>query len=851
MQLQTIFDMRKAITLLLLTLCFGVMSGQNTPLHRIMVVLSNQYDETQAARKTPFMDKAQRLAFVINEHKAFCQASQAEAMAFLSSLKGEVEAIQPYWAFNGFSCLASDEVIRQLQARRDIALVYRDVLQKRIPENEKAYPVESKDRAWHVDKVNAPAVWNYNGATGYTGNGVIVAVLDTGVNYNHLDLAGSLWDGGAEYPHHGYDVVNHDNDPMDDHGHGSHCAGIVAGQGTAGTQTGIAPGAKVMVVKIMNADGSGGDAELIGGIEFALEHGADILSCSFGDAGTGGYDVYRQLYETVLDAGVVAAVAAGNDGQSQYAYPVPYNIECPGNCPPPWFHPDQTLTGGQTAVVCIGATDSNDSHSGFSSVGPVTWTEGEYIGDYHDYPYVNGDANKIGLIRPDVSAPGSNITSLNYLTNNGYVAYDGTSMATPCAAGVMALLLEANPELNPAQIDSLIELTAVKIGNYRKNNLVGSGRIDALAAVNALFHHGPTQLQAQLDGETVTLQWEAAEQAVSYNVYRDGLRVGTGLTVTNYTDHLQYAGNYTYYATAVFPDESNSLPSNYVTVEKPVVVEAELINGKRVALSWNLAPGVYEDFESGDLYQNLWVNDATSPWVVTTEEPNSGAYCVKSTNKGMFSSSKLSLAVNLPTACTLSYHAKISCFPLNGGGFFIDNVQYGETLKGNVPWTQYSVAIPAGNHLLEWKYANQLNEGQDEYNNTFYVDDLAVGNVCTVVRALCDGSGETVLAPNVGATQYVDYTYESLAEATYKYGIRLQGSNQVYWSECIEYAQVTEENAPATIRRVTVVTAMGQVLFDARVNEDVSSKVLDRQPAGVYLVTLHTDQGVVTKKVCR
>ena len=255
--------------------CLGMVFGQGDPLHRVIVVMADQYDLVESSHKTQFMDKAQRRIFVINDHKAFCRASQAEVLAFLSGLKGEVEDLKPFWTLNGFSCRTTDEVIQLLEGRDDVALVYKDELRRMLPDNEKAYPTETKDLAWHVEKVNAPAVWNYNGA-GYTGNGVVVAVLDTGVNYNHIDMAGCLWDGGSEYPHHGYDVVNHDDDPMDDHGHGSHCAGIVAGQGTAGTQTGVAPGAKVMAVKVMDDTGSGGDAELLGGIEFALEHGADL-----------------------------------------------------------------------------------------------------------------------------------------------------------------------------------------------------------------------------------------------------------------------------------------------------------------------------------------------------------------------------------------------------------------------------------------------------------------------------------------------------------------------------------------------------------------------------------------------
>jgi len=775
--------MKKSFLSLFFILLCSLMFGQAP--QRIIVMMAERYDDTHLSQKTALMSKEQRREFVIAERKAFCQASQAQVLDFLEGYKAEnmVSDLQTFWSFNGFSCKASDEVIAQLAERKDIAAIISDELRQMIPANERFYPVNSKGLAWHVERINAPAIWNY-GETGYTGDGVIVAILDTGLNYNHIDIVNSLWDGGAEYPNHGYDVVNHDNDPMDDHGHGSHCAGIVAGQGTAGTQTGVAPGAKIMAIKIMSAEGQGGDAELIGGVEFALEHGADILSCSFGDAGTGGYGVYRQLFETVLDAGVVAAVAAGNDGQTQYAQPIPYNIESPGNCPPPWLHPDQTLIGGRTAVVCIGATDSNDSHCGFSSVGPVTWTEGAQIGDYNDYPYENGNSAMSGLIRPDVSAPGANITSLNYATNDGYVAYDGTSMATPCAAGVMALLLEADPELGPAQIDSIIELTAEKIGNAKKNNITGSGRIDALAAINALFHHGPTNLTADFDGEQVVLNWTAAPEGVTYEVYRDGLRIANGLTSTTFTDHLSYGGSYTYYITALLNNDMTSLPSNYVTVTKAIEIEAEVINNTRVALSWNLPEGIYDGFESGDFYQNMWINDATSPWVVTTTQPNTGTYCAKSTNTGMFSNSKISLAVNLPTSCVVSYYARVSCFPLNGCGFFIDNVQYGETLKDEVPWTRYTVSISPGNHILEWKYANQLGEG--EYDNSFYIDDITVGNTYSIYRAHCDGSNIELIAENVANPQYVDYGWDALPIGQYKYGISTDGGNTIAWSECLD-----------------------------------------------------------------
>lgn len=843
--------MRKTVTLLLLALCFSASFAQTEELRHVIVVMEKQYDHVELNRKTQFMNKAQRREFVINDHKAFCQASQAEVLDFVGTLGDEVQAVKPFWAFNGFACKATDEAIRQLEARRDVAYLYHDERRPMLPEMAEAKPVDSKDIAWHVDKVNAPAVWNYNGTTGYNGNGVIVAVVDSGVDYTHIDIAGSMWDGGSSYPHHGFDVCNNDNDPMDDYCHGTHVAGIIAGQGNAGTQTGIAPGAKIMAVKVLDDTGYGTDADLISGIHFAMDHGADIINLSLGDPEMGPSGIYRDLFNTVKDAGMVASVAAGNVGDTQYSYPVPFNVECPGNCPPPWLHPDQKnlISGGTSGVICVGATDSNDAHCSFSSVGPVTWADGPNVGDYNDYPYQNGDATQPGLIRPDISAPGANVTSLNYQTGSGYVAYDGTSMATPCVSAVLALLLQANPELTPAELDSIIELTAAPAGNVVKNNITGSGRIDALAAINALYHHGPSNLTASLYGDYVDLNWNAAADADYYEVYRDGLRIANNLTATNYTDHLNYAGNYTYYVKAHLNNDMTTLPSNYVFVERLVDVQAEVINDVRVALQWDMPDCTFDGFESGDLYQNMWINDGTSPWEVTTQGPNSGNYCVRSTNKTMFSTSKLSLGVNVPVTCVVTYWAMVDCFPLNGGGFFIDNVQQGETLKDKVPWTKYSVALSPGNHLLEWKYGNQLTEG--DYENAFYVDDITVGNAYDIYRAHCDGSNETLIASEVANAEYVDYTWGSLPIGQYKYGVSIDGGNTIYWSDCLnKTTMAVDETTEITgIRHITIVNALGQVVYDAETTTDNATSILEHCSKGIYVVKMMTANGIVTKKI--
>ena len=188
--------MKRALVSLLFTLFCSLVFGQ-APRH-ILVMMAERYDDNHLSQKTALMTKEQRRDFVIAERKAFCQASQAQVIDFLEGYKNEnlVSDVKTFWSFNGFSCTASDEVIAQLTERKDIALIIPDEMRPMVPVNEKAHPATAKSNAWHVDKVNAPAVLNYNGS-GYTGNGIIGGLIDTGFNYNHIDIANSMWDGGS------------------------------------------------------------------------------------------------------------------------------------------------------------------------------------------------------------------------------------------------------------------------------------------------------------------------------------------------------------------------------------------------------------------------------------------------------------------------------------------------------------------------------------------------------------------------------------------------------------------------------------------------------------------------------
>lgn len=318
---------------------------------------------------------------------------------------------------------------------------------------------------------------------------------------------------------------------MDDHGHGTHCAGTVAGDGTAGSQTGMAPDVQIMCLKVMDSGGSGSESGVWSAIQFSIDNGADIISMSLGWQQSWGPNraTWRNTMINALSAGVTVAVAAGNEGDQQYMYPIPDNVRIPGDCPPPWLHPDQTLLGGTTAVVCIGSTTSSDYISGFSARGPSTW---ETIYGFNDYPY----NPEMGFVRPDVVAPGSNIKSLAHYSNTGYESgWSGTSMATPCAAGVMALMLSKNGDLTPPQIDQILEETALHLATT-KSNTYGSGRVDALEAVNNVPFPQPILyfFPDSLDFGTVYVGSDSTLQFHIENVGGDTLR-GSIVTPDGFT----------------------------------------------------------------------------------------------------------------------------------------------------------------------------------------------------------------------------------------------------------------------------------------------------------------------------
>ncbi len=677
-------------------------SASDKELIPINIRLSEQYNSNDLLLATRGMDRVQKREYVVSELKAFAEDRQEGLLDQLAASRGDVQNLRPLWITNVVSCHTTADVISQIALRKEIESIDLDEKRNMLDAREKESSVRvegqpgSREITWNVSHVGATDVW----ALGYHGEGVTVAVIDTGVNYNHHDLQDHMWT-NASYPNHGYDFINGDNDPMDDADHGTHCAGTVAGDGTAGSQTGIAPEATIMALKVLDSGGSGTESAVWNAIQFAVNQGANMISMSLGWQHSWGVDrpSWRDSFNNVLAAGMVACVAAGNEGDEQGSYPIPDNVRTPGDCPPPWLHPDQTLTGGLSSVICVGATDSSDNLAYFSSLGPCTW---EDVSGYGDYAYNPG----MGIIRPDISAPGYNIKSLDYSNNTGYLdGWNGTSMATPCNSGVVALMLSKNPNLTPAEIDQIIEQNAVQLSSSKSNSF-GSGRVNALAAVNAVpagtdppnaaTNPTPTSGSTTI-GIPAMLKWNNGGGASSYTVFI-GTNNGAPWNLVNgqttSTPYISVSG-------------LNYLSTYYWRVD------SHNANGDATGTIWSFTTGAEadENFETGDFTANDWFFEGDAEWTIDSSNAYEGGFCAKSGVISHNEETSMAITLNCAGGSTISFYSMVSSeASYDYLHFYVDDDQE-EQWCGEEPWTYhaYYVSEP-GTHTFRWTYDKDGSE---------------------------------------------------------------------------------------------------------------------------------------------
>lgn len=304
---------------------------------------------------------------------------------------------------------------------------------------------------WNLQAIQMPRAWDFS-----TGANVTVAVLDTGAAFENFEIYRQAPDLAGTQFVPGYDFVNHDRHPNDDHGHGTHVTGTVAqttnnGQGVAG----VAFNARLMVVKVLDARGQGSYDVIIQGIYFAVNSGAKVINLSLS-----GQSNSRSLEEAINFArarGVLTVAATGNNN-GVIGYPAFYNN-----------------------TIAVGAVRFDQSRARYSNFGPqidLVAPGGDNNVDQ------NGDGFGDGIVQQTFK--------IGELNTFRYLFFEGTSMATPHVSGLIALLLSRSPNLSPDQIETLLETTAKDLGPPGFDEQYGYGLVQAADALDALINPLPT-----------------------------------------------------------------------------------------------------------------------------------------------------------------------------------------------------------------------------------------------------------------------------------------------------------------------------------------------------------------------
>jgi subtilisin family serine protease len=441
---------------------------QNGKSTEALVVLSEQADLRPAAS---LPTKEEKGTFVYNTLREVANRTQAPIMRMLESMG---VPHQSFYIVNSILVTGGRDVMQQLAARNDVAHIDANPHVKTpLPKPTGVDTNQVDTIEWNITRVKAPDVWGL----GYRGEGLVVAGADTGTQWDHPAMKNQYrgWDGqNATFDYNWQDLVQHSPTPIDPHGHGTFTVSEMVGDDGLGNQIGVAPHAKWISCRNMDASGTGSPASYMGCFQFFIAPYPVNGDPNKGDPTKAPHSInnswicppsegcsvntLQASVEAVRAAGIFPAMAAGNSGPG-----------CSTVDTPPAIY---------AASVSVGATDSNDNIASFSSRGPVT-------------------ADNSNRIKPNLSAPGANIRGA--VPGNGYQSgWSGTSMATPHVAASVALLWQAKPSLK-GDIDTtqrLLQQNTVP-GHYtsvvgcgitpgnRPNNQFGWGLLNILNAVQA------------------------------------------------------------------------------------------------------------------------------------------------------------------------------------------------------------------------------------------------------------------------------------------------------------------------------------------------------------------------------
>lgn len=390
------------------------------------------------------------------------------------------------WATNMMVVEGDAEAIAQLKSIPGVMNVTPDEIIPTPVVTEEALPATLADDepVWSVAKVRAPEVWANSKVDG---TGVTVGLIDTGIDPTHVDLAGKVI-GFKDF------VETANTTPKDGQGHGTHCAGSILGGAPGGRKIGMAPGAKIIVARVFGSGGAS-TSSLLQAMQWIMDPDGNpstndaprIVSNSWGSNSR----TDKSFWDITLAwraAGMAPSFAAGNAGPSSKTVGIP---------------------GGYPHVFAAGATDSSDGIASFSSRGPSTW-------DGKD------------IIKPDMSAPGHGVISAK--DGGGYRSLSGTSMACPHVSGLMTLLLSANPALTVSELEEIIRTSVVDLGPAGADNDFGTGRIDAVLAMEKVRRSGITGTVKSSDGSPIAATLKVGSKEVTADAqgkFKVGVPAGT------------------------------------------------------------------------------------------------------------------------------------------------------------------------------------------------------------------------------------------------------------------------------------------------------------------------------------
>ena len=407
--------------------------------------------------------------------------------------------------------------------------------------------------------IDAPEAWDIT--TGSSNN--IVAVIDTGIDYNHPDLNANMWVNTGEIPGngvdddsngyiddiHGANFITDSGDPMDDNDHGTHVAGTIGAVANNGNGiVGVNHQVRLMGLKFLNGSGSGSTSDAIKAIDYAIAHGADVINASWG--GGGSSQALTDAIQRADDAGILFVAAAGNssaNNDNSPHYPSSYTV---------------------ANVLAVAATDRNDELASFSN---------------------------FGMSSVDLGAPGAAI--LSTVPNNDYSSFNGTSMATPHVAGVAALLLAQNSSVTAEQLKSILmfsgdvntELADTTVSGRRLN---AKHALDALNAAPGLVISDTSVTEA--DSSNKTLTFNVGLTGVANQVVTVDYATANG-TATSGSDYQSASGTLTFAVGEAFKQVSVTVLADDDQEAAEETVFVNLTNATNAQLQDSQAQGVIND----------------------------------------------------------------------------------------------------------------------------------------------------------------------------------------------------------------------------------------------------------------